>query len=130
MRANFGHDYLDHPAKHVLCVLDAFVVAYRIGDGLLEHVADRKEHLEQLLVRVGAAVLGYCNEALIACEYKIVLGAIAVHSLRVFDQSSSESCKVGSQLVAGDAVVLWLQALGQLLDGSARLDRDAWVIFD
>lgn len=106
------------------------MVAYWIGDGLLEHVADRKEHLEQLLVRVRAAVLGDRNEALIAGEHKIVLGAIAVHALRVFDQGSSESCKVGSQLVAGYAVVLWLQALGQLLDRRACLDGDARVIFD
>ncbi len=47
LTAYFSHDNLDHAAQHVLLVFNTFAVSYWIRNCLLEHVANRQQHLIQ-----------------------------------------------------------------------------------
>lgn len=122
LTTNFGHDNLNHSAEHVLLVFNTLAVAYRVGDCLLEQVANRQKHLENSFMGIRAAVLGQSNQSLVTSQNQVILGALAVCSFRVRDQSVCKRHKMRCQWVRHLHWVNWAQAFGQLLNRSTGLN--------
>jgi hypothetical protein len=57
LTANLRHDYLNHSTEHVLLIFYALAISLGTDNGLFQHVANWKQHLRDLLMRLSARML-------------------------------------------------------------------------